>query len=579
MIPIQRFGLAIMSIGFLVEEETAMIWRGPMVMSALTQMLREVEWGTLDVLVVDMPPGTGDAQLTLAQNVPLKGAVIVSTPQDLSLIDARRGLAMFKKVNVPVLGIVENMSYFQCPHCGTRSDIFGHGGARARGRDGWVCRSWARSRCTWRSAPPRMPATRSLTSEPDGPHAAIYRAIAGQGPRPAPGRHRRGLSRRTARPRPATFVESEPVMPLSRSRSQGFRVKAAPGSQAPRLDAPNSRFAGMSGARREVWGKRPNKENLKMKRRDFLKVSAAGAAATAVASPAIAQSSPEIKWRLTSSFPKSLDTIYGGAEQLAKYVAEMTDNKFQIQVFAAGEIVPACRRSMRPPTAPSRCAIPSRTIMSARTRPSRSSPRCRSASTRASRTRGCYQGGGNELGNEFFKKYERDRLSLRQHRHPDGRLVPQGDQDGRRPLRPEDAHRRHRRPGPAEARRGAAADRRRRHLSGAGEGHHRRGRVGRPRTTTRSSASPKVAQYYYYPGFWEGGPTLHAFINLEKWNALPKTYQAILTNASANANTWMPARYDMQNPAALKRLVAGGAQLRPFPNEVLEACLKATNEV
>ncbi len=130
MIPLRRFGLAIMSIGFLVEEETAMIWRGPMVMSAVTQMLRDVAWGELDVLVVDMPPGTGDAQLTLAQNVPLKGAVIVSTPQDLSLIDARRGLAMFRKVNVPVLGIVENMSYFQCPHCGTKSDIFGHGGAR-----------------------------------------------------------------------------------------------------------------------------------------------------------------------------------------------------------------------------------------------------------------------------------------------------------------------------------------------------------------------------------------------------------------------------------------------------------------
>ncbi len=130
MIPLQRFGLAIMSIGFLVEEETAMIWRGPMVMSAITQMLRDVAWGTLDVLVVDMPPGTGDAQLTLAQNVPLKGAIIVSTPQDLALIDARRGIAMFRKVNVPVLGIVENMSYFQCPECGTRSDIFGHGGAR-----------------------------------------------------------------------------------------------------------------------------------------------------------------------------------------------------------------------------------------------------------------------------------------------------------------------------------------------------------------------------------------------------------------------------------------------------------------
>ncbi|HZR60331.1 MAG TPA: iron-sulfur cluster carrier protein ApbC [Xanthobacteraceae bacterium] len=128
--PIARHGMAVMSIGFLIEEETPMIWRGPMVMSAITQMLRDVEWGKLDVMVVDMPPGTGDAQLTMAQQVPLKGAVIVSTPQDLALIDARRGIAMFRRVNVPVLGIVENMSYFLCPHCGERSDIFGHGGAR-----------------------------------------------------------------------------------------------------------------------------------------------------------------------------------------------------------------------------------------------------------------------------------------------------------------------------------------------------------------------------------------------------------------------------------------------------------------
>ena len=128
--PIERFGMPVMSIGFLIEEETPMIWRGPMVMSALTQMLREVEWGALDVMVADMPPGTGDAQLTMAQQVPLKGAVIVSTPQDLALIDARRGIAMFRRVNVPVLGIVENMSTFVCPQCGTRSDIFGHGGAR-----------------------------------------------------------------------------------------------------------------------------------------------------------------------------------------------------------------------------------------------------------------------------------------------------------------------------------------------------------------------------------------------------------------------------------------------------------------
>lgn len=128
--PMEAHGLKVMSIGFLVDEETPMIWRGPMVISAITQMLREVAWGELDVLVVDMPPGTGDAQLTMAQQVPLAGAVIVSTPQDLALLDARRGVAMFRKVAVPILGLVENMSYFTCPACGHRSDIFAHGGAR-----------------------------------------------------------------------------------------------------------------------------------------------------------------------------------------------------------------------------------------------------------------------------------------------------------------------------------------------------------------------------------------------------------------------------------------------------------------
>ena len=119
-----------MSIGYIVNEDTPMIWRGPMVSSALEQMLRDVEWGELDVLVVDMPPGTGDAQLTLAQRVALAGAVIVSTPQDIALVDARKGLNMFRKVAVPVLGFVENMSFYLCPHCGERAEIFGHGGAR-----------------------------------------------------------------------------------------------------------------------------------------------------------------------------------------------------------------------------------------------------------------------------------------------------------------------------------------------------------------------------------------------------------------------------------------------------------------
>ena len=130
IIPLQRWGLKAMSIGFLVDEETPMIWRGPMVMGALEQLMGQVEWGALDIMVVDMPPGTGDAQLTMSQRVPLAGAVIVSTPQDVALLDARRGVRMFERVNVPVLGIVENMSYFCCPNCGQRSDVFGHGGAR-----------------------------------------------------------------------------------------------------------------------------------------------------------------------------------------------------------------------------------------------------------------------------------------------------------------------------------------------------------------------------------------------------------------------------------------------------------------
>jgi ATP-binding protein involved in chromosome partitioning len=175
--PITRYGLTVMSIGFLIDEETPMIWRGPMVISALTQMLREVEWGTLDVMVVDMPPGTGDAQLTMAQQVPLKGAVIVSTPQDLALIDARRGISMFKRVNVPVLGVVENMSYFLCPECGARSDIFGHGGARHEAeRLGVPFLGEVPLHMTIREkSDAGLPV---VATEPDGEHAAAYRAIA-----------------------------------------------------------------------------------------------------------------------------------------------------------------------------------------------------------------------------------------------------------------------------------------------------------------------------------------------------------------------------------------------------------------
>ncbi|WOC15894.1 Mrp/NBP35 family ATP-binding protein [Pseudochrobactrum sp. MP213Fo] len=177
MKPMNNYGIKVMSMGFLVEEETPMIWRGPMVMSALTQMMREVEWGDLDVMVVDMPPGTGDTQLTMAQQVPLAGAVIVSTPQDLALIDARKGLHMFAKVNVPLLGIVENMSYFIAPDTGNRYDIFGHGGAR---------REAERLNVPFLGEVPLHMEIREMSDagmpvtvkDPSGAHALVYRDIA-----------------------------------------------------------------------------------------------------------------------------------------------------------------------------------------------------------------------------------------------------------------------------------------------------------------------------------------------------------------------------------------------------------------
>lgn len=175
--PMIGHGIKVMSMGFLVAEDTPMIWRGPMVMSAIQQMLRDVAWGELDVLVVDMPPGTGDAQLTMAQNVPLAGAVIVSTPQDIALLDARKGLNMFRRVDVPVLGIIENMSYFCCPNCGHRSDIFSHGGARAEAEKLGV---------DFLGEMPLDIAIREtsdggtpiVVQKPDSEHAKVYRAIA-----------------------------------------------------------------------------------------------------------------------------------------------------------------------------------------------------------------------------------------------------------------------------------------------------------------------------------------------------------------------------------------------------------------
>ena len=179
ILQISRWGLKAMSIGFLVEEETPMIWRGPMVMGALEQMMGQVEWGALDVMIVDMPPGTGDAQLTMSQRVPLAGAVIVSTPQDVALLDARRGVRMFQKVNVPIIGLIENMSVFCCPNCGHRSEIFGHGGAR---------REAERLGVPFLGEIPLLLAIRELAdagtpivlARPDSAEAAAYRAIARQ---------------------------------------------------------------------------------------------------------------------------------------------------------------------------------------------------------------------------------------------------------------------------------------------------------------------------------------------------------------------------------------------------------------
>ncbi len=177
--PMTNHGVACMSMGFLVPEDTPMIWRGPMVMGALEQMLRDVAWGELDIMIVDMPPGTGDAQLTMAQRVPLAGAVIVSTPQDIALLDARKGLNMFRKVDVPVLGIVENMSYHVCSNCGHREHIFGHGGARAEADKLGV---------PFLGEVPLHIAIREtsdggtpiVASQPQSAHAAAYRAIADQ---------------------------------------------------------------------------------------------------------------------------------------------------------------------------------------------------------------------------------------------------------------------------------------------------------------------------------------------------------------------------------------------------------------
>jgi TRAP-type mannitol/chloroaromatic compound transport system substrate-binding protein len=315
-----------------------------------------------------------------------------------------------------------------------------------------------------------------------------------------------------------------------------------------------------------------------MKRRDFLKVSAAGAAATAVASPAIAQSSPEIKWRLTSSFPKSLDTIYGGAEQVAKYVAEMTDNKFQIQVFAAGEIVPGLQALD---------ATSNNTVEMCHTVSYYYVGKDPTFAIYASVPFGLnarqanswwYQGGGQELGNEFFKKFGVIGF-------PTGNTGAQMGGWFRKEIK-------------------TVAD-----LSGlkmriggiAGQVFQKVGVV--PQQLAGGDIYPalekgtidaaewvgpyddeklgfvKVAKYYYYPGWWEGTGQGHNIMNMDKFNALPKHYQAAIETASYDTFSWVTGKYDYVNAAALKRLLVAGAILKPFPQEVLEACYNAANEI
>jgi TRAP-type mannitol/chloroaromatic compound transport system substrate-binding protein len=315
-----------------------------------------------------------------------------------------------------------------------------------------------------------------------------------------------------------------------------------------------------------------------MKRREFLKATGVGIAATAIAKPAIAQSMPETKWRLTSSFPKSLDTIYGAAEIFAKAVAEATDNKFQIQVFAAGELVPGlqaadavtngtvemCHTSSyyyhgKDPTFTFGTALPfglnSRMIDA-----------------------WMFSGGGMDLMNSFYKKYNIYgipagntgaqmggwfRKEIKEVSDLNGMKMRIGGFAGR-----------------VLAKVGVVAQQ----LAG-GDIYPalEKGTIDAAEWVgpydDEKLGFHKVAQYYYYPGWREGGPMIHNFINIDRWNALPKTYQSVVHAASHVANTMMQAKYDAVNPAALKRLVSAGAQLRGFPQPVMEACFKGANEL
>ena len=315
-----------------------------------------------------------------------------------------------------------------------------------------------------------------------------------------------------------------------------------------------------------------------MKRREFLKAAGIGTVATAVAMPAIAQSAPEVKWRLTSSFPKSLDTLYGAAEVFSKAVAEATDNKFQIQVFAAGEIVPALAAAD---------AVQSGNVEMSHTASYYyfgKDPTFAFGSSVPfglnSRMNTAWQtiGGGGDLLNEFYKKFNIHAIVA-------GNTTCQMGGWFRKEIKTPDDFKglKFRIAGLAGAtlaKLGVVPQQ----IAG-GEIYQalEKGTIDAAEWVgpydDEKLGFYKVAQVYHYPGWWEGGTALHNFINIDKWNALPPSYQSIVRSASALANEWMIAKYDIGNPAALKKLVAGGAQLRPFSPTVMDACYKAANEV
>ncbi len=315
-----------------------------------------------------------------------------------------------------------------------------------------------------------------------------------------------------------------------------------------------------------------------MKRRQFLKTAGVGLAATAVASPAIAQSAPDVRWRLTSSFPKSLDTIYGAAETFAKAVSEATDGKFQVQVFAAGEIVPglqaadavtngtveACHTASyyyvgKDPTFAFGTAIPF-------------------GLNSRQENAWMYHGGGIDLMNEFYKKFKIFAL-------PGGNTGAQMGGWFRKEIKTVDDLKGLKMriggfAGQVLAKLGAVPQQ----IAGGDiypaleKGTIDAAEWVGPYDDEKLGFN-KVAPFYYYPGWWEGGAMLNFFINEDKWAALPKNYQSIVQTAAALANVSMQAKYDAANPGAVKRLVAAGTQLRAFPQEVMDACLKAANEL